>query len=391
MFNKTDDELTKMGAVITTREIQQEPELWEEAWQNYQATKATITEFLEKIENEFNEPVRVIFTGAGSSAYVGDTAAPYLTENGDRKRFRFEAIDTTKIVSTPKQYLEKDTPTLLVSFARSGNSPESVATVDIAEKYVRHLYQLTITCAPEGKLAQHAQSDENNLVLMQPARSNDKGFAMTGSFSCMLLTALLVFDVKHTDDQKESYVKAISKMGHEVIDRVDEIQKIVDTDFERIVYLGSGALGGLTRETQLKVLELTAGQKATVFDTSMGFRHGPKSFVNEKTLLFDFVSNEAYTRQYDVHILDEVAGDEIAPVVMGVGVKSDNNFAGANFTFANGNDQIPDGYMAFPDVMFGQTVALLSSIKVNNTPDTPSATGTVNRVVKGVTIHDFKG
>ena len=148
--------------------------------------------------------------------------------------FPFEAIDTTKIVSTPKQYLEKDTPTLLVSFARSGNSPESVATVDIAEKYVRHLYQLTITCAPEGKLAQHAQSDENNLVLMQPARSNDKGFAMTGSFSCMLLTALLVFDVKHTDDQKESYVKAISKMGHEVIDRVDEIQKIVDTDFEEL-------------------------------------------------------------------------------------------------------------------------------------------------------------
>jgi tagatose-6-phosphate ketose/aldose isomerase len=72
-------------------------------------------------------------------------------------------------------------------------------------------------------------------------------------------------------------------------------------------------------------------------------------------------------------------------------VKSDYNFAGANFTFANGNDQIPDGYMAFPDVMFGQTVALLSSIKVNNTPDTPSATGTVNRVVKGVTIHEFKG
>ena len=133
MFNKTDDELTKMGAVITTREIQQEPELWEEAWQNYQAAKTDITEFLTKIENEFNEPVRVIFTGAGSSAYVGDTAAPYLAENGDRKHFRFEAIDTTKIVSTPKQYLEKDTPTLLVSFARSGDSPESVATVDIAE------------------------------------------------------------------------------------------------------------------------------------------------------------------------------------------------------------------------------------------------------------------
>lgn len=391
MYNMTDDELTKIGAVITTREIQQEPELWQEAFDNYLAKKDEISSFLGKIESEYTEPVRVIFTGAGSSAYVGDTAAPYLTQNGDRKHYRFEAIDTTKIVSTPEQYLEKDTPTILVSFARSGNSPESVATVDIAEKYVKNLYQLTITCAPEGQLAIHAEHDDNNLVLMQPARSNDKGFAMTGSFSCMLLTTLLVFDANHTDDQKKSYVASISAMGRGVIDRVDEIQAVVDTDFDRIVYLGSGALGGLTREAQLKVLELTAGQKATVFDTSMGFRHGPKSFVNNKTLLFDFLSNNEYTRQYDVDILDEVAGDEIAPVIMGVGVTSSNNFAGSNFTFAEGNDSIPDGYMAFPDIMFAQTISLLSSIKVGNTPDTPSATGTVNRVVKGVTIHDFEG
>lgn len=391
MYKMTDNELTQMGAVITTREIQQEPELWLETFKIYQEKKQAIDAFLGKIESEFNEPVRVIFTGAGSSAYVGDTAMPYLTENGDRNHFRFEAIDTTKIVSTPKQYLEKDTPTILVSFARSGNSPESVATVDIAEKYVKHLYQITITCAPEGKLALHAQEDDKNLVLMQPARSNDKGFAMTGSFSCMLLTTLLVFDAQHSDEQKETYVNAISKMGHEVIDRVDDIQKLVDTDFERIVYLGSGALGGLTREAQLKVLELTAGQKVTVFDTSMGFRHGPKSFVNSKTLLFVFVSNNAYTRQYDVDILEEVAGDEIAPVVMGIGVQSAHNFTGSNFNFANGDDSIPDGYMAFPDVMFAQTISLLSSIKVKNTPDTPSATGTVNRVVKGVTIHDFEG
>jgi tagatose-6-phosphate ketose/aldose isomerase len=391
MYNMTDDELTKMGAVITTREIQQEPELWQEAFRNYQAKQDEIASFLGKIESEFSEPVRVIFTGAGSSAYVGDTAAPYLTENGDRSHYRFEAIDTTKIVSSPTQYLEKDTPTILVSFARSGNSPESVATVDIAEKYVKNLYQLTITCAPEGQLAIHAENDDNNLVLMQPARSNDKGFAMTGSFSCMLLTTLLVFDEKHTDEQKAAYVNAISALGHEIIDRSDEIQKIVDTDFDRIAYLGSGALGGLTREAQLKVLELTAGQKATVFDTSMGFRHGPKSFVNAKTMVFDFISNQPYTRQYDVDILEEVAGDKIAPVVMGVGVASDNDFTGANFTFAKGDDTIPDGYMAFPDVMFAQTISLMSSVKVNNTPDTPSATGTVNRVVKGVTIHDFKG
>lgn len=390
MYNKTDEELTKLGAVITTNEIKQEPELWQEAFENYIAKKSEIDSFIERITNEVTGRIRVVFTGAGSSAYVGDTAAPYLSENGDRKHFVFEAIDTTKIVSTPEQYLEADQPTILVSFARSGNSPESVATVDIAEKMVKKLWQLTITCAPEGELAQHAENDDNNLVLLQPALSNDKGFAMTGSFSCMLLTTLLVFDVKHTDEEKSQYVKQISSMGREVISRENEIQKLVDLDFDRLVYLGSGALGGLTREAQLKVLELTAGQKATVFDTSMGFRHGPKSFINGKTLLFDFISNNAYSRQYDIDILDEVAGDKIALSTMGVGVKSKQNFEKDNFVFEEGTDSIPDGYMAFPDIMFAQTLALLTSIKVKNTPDTPSATGTVNRVVKGVTIHDFE-
>ena len=264
MFKKTDEELTKLGANITTREIQQEPELWKEAFDNYSTKKDEITKFLDSVSKSTSEVVRVIFTGAGSSAYVGDTVAPYLTEHGDRSRFKFEAIDTTKIVSTPMQYLEKDTPTILVSFARSGNSPESVATVDIAEKVIKNLWQLTITCAPEGQLAKHAEGDANNLVLLQPARSNDKGFAMTGSFSCMMLTSLLVFDTA-MDSNKSEYVDSISKIGTEIIERESEIQAIVDTDFERIIYLGSGGLSGLTREAQLKILELTAGQKAAMF------------------------------------------------------------------------------------------------------------------------------
>lgn len=389
MFSKNDAELKKMGAIITTREIQQQPELWHEAWDNYQNSKTEISKFLDGIASQTKEAVRVVFVGAGSSAYVGDTLVPYLQANGNRHQFRFEAIDTTKIVSTPHDYLEADTPTLLVSFARSGNSPESVATVDLAEKLVKHLWQLTITCAPEGKLAKHAEDDANNLVLLQPARSNDKGFAMTGSFSCMMLTSLFVFGAKHTDHQKAIYVDQITKMGSEVIDREAEVKKVVDTDFERIIYLGSGGLTGLTREAQLKVLELTAGQKATMFDSSMGFRHGPKSFVNDKALVFDFISNDAYTRQYDVDILNEVQGDHIAPVVFGIGVPSKQNFDGQGFTFTNGNDQLPDGYMAFPDIMFAQTLALMTSVKVGNTPDTPSATGTVNRVAKGVTIHSL--
>ncbi len=387
MFSKTDVELKDLGAVITTREIQQQPQLWEETLSIYQNKKEEIEAFLDKIYQRFGK-VKVIFTGAGTSAYVGNTVMPYLRKHGDRNKYDFEAIDTTKIVSTPEDYLEEDTPTILVSFARSGNSPESVATVEIAKKIVKHLYQLAITCAPSGHLAKDLEGDDTGLILLMPARSLDQGFAMTGSFSCMALATLLVFDTLD-DEKKAQNVKAIAKMGESVIEREDQIQKLVDTDFDRITYIGSGALGGLAEEARLKILELTAGKVVALFDTSMGLRHGPKSFLDDKTIVFDFVSNNTYTRQYDLDILDEIKNDEIVPLVMGVGQEKENqNFDGKFFGFEN-KDLLPDAYLALPDIMFGQTVALLTSVKVGNTPDTPSPTGTVNRVVKGVTIHEF--
>jgi len=154
--------------------------------------------------------------------------------------------------------------------------------------------------------------------------------------------------------------------------------------------LGSGSLSGLTREAQLKVLELTAGALTTIFDSSMGFRHGPKSYVNSKTIVFDFMGNDKYTRQYDVDILEEIKADEICEKVVGVGTSDDNDFSGDNFFIKAGDKDLPEIYQALPDVVFAQTFALMNSIKVNNTPDTPSASGTVNRVVKGVTIHDYE-
>ena len=87
---------------------------------------------------------------------------------------------------------QKDFPTVLVSFARSGNSPESVVAVQLAEQIVTDLYQVTITCAKDGKLAKQAVGNEKNLLLLMPEKSNDQGFAMTGSYTCMALTALLV-------------------------------------------------------------------------------------------------------------------------------------------------------------------------------------------------------
>ncbi|KRL58692.1 SIS domain-containing protein [Latilactobacillus fuchuensis] len=389
MFDKNETALTEMGASITTREIKQQPELWQEALANFKNQEAEIKTFLDQIKPKTADKIRVIFTGAGTSAYVGDTIVPYLNQSGDASRYQFESIPTTDIVSAPYDFLKPEVTTILVSFARSGNSPESVATVEIAKQVVQDLYEMTITCAPDGKLAIAAKEDDRNLLLMMPALANDQGFAMTGSYSCMSLTAMLVFDTTDTA-KKAGFVDKIVAMGHEVIAREAEIQAVIDLDFDRIVYLGSGSLSGLTREAQLKVLELTAGKLTTMFDSSMGFRHGPKSFVNDKTLVFVFVNNQPYTRQYDVDILEEIHGDQIAAKTLAVGVPGELNFSGDRFDFENGCRHLPEGYLALADVMFAQTVSLLSSIKVGNTPDTPSPSGTVNRVVKGVTLHEYK-
>jgi tagatose-6-phosphate ketose/aldose isomerase len=388
MFTLSSEKLVPLGASVTTAEIKQQPELWGEAYALFTEKSREIEEFFLKLSMK-HARVRVIFTGAGTSAYVGETVTPYLKGKIDENKWEMLSIPTTDLVSNPYQFLKADFPTLLVSFARSGNSPESVAAVQLAEQIVTDLYQLTITCAKDGKLAQLAKGDENNLLLLMPEKSNDQGFAMTGSYTCMALTALLVFDPLSMEE-KGSIVKTIRQMGESVIRREEAIQEIIDCDFDRIIYLGSGSLEGLARESQLKILELTAGKVVTAYDSPLGFRHGPKSFVNEKSLVFVFVSNHPYTRKYDLDILKEMQQDNISSYICAISVDGEINYDGHTFSFGSEAGSIPDAYLALPFVMIGQTVSLLASIKVGNTPDTPSPTGTVNRVVKGVTIYEYQ-
>jgi tagatose-6-phosphate ketose/aldose isomerase len=388
MFNKSQEELSALGASITTSEIKRQPHLWEGCLGIYDESEAQIKAFLEKArELGGSRRTHIVFTGAGTSAYVGDTLTPYLRHRGDNADFVFQALPTTDIVSAPLDFLRPDDPTMLVSFARSGNSPESLAAVERASAVVKDLLYLNITCAPEGALAHRFTGDDSSLTLLIPD-ANDQGFAMTGSYSCMLLMALLIFDTA-PKSQKLAWIHQAAQMGRMVVEHEDRIFSWLSTDINRITYLGSGSLGAMAREAQLKILELTAGKIATSFDTSMGYRHGPKSFVDGKTLVIDFVSNDNYTRQYDLDILNEISSDSITQHIVAIQQDAEPLFAGTNFTFP-GDTLLPEAYAALPFMMVAQTLALNMSVLVGNTPDTPSPSGTVNRVVKGVVIHPFE-
>lgn len=361
----------------TYTEILNQADTWLEVYNLYEKRKNDIENFLKKVGKD----CKVIFTGAGTSEYVGNIALDYLKTHGE---FEFESVATTDLVSAPYLHFEKNQKTLLVSFARSGNSPESLAAVKLGKKLVDDFYNLPITCAKEGKLAQALKDDENSYVFLEPEITNDKGFAMTNSFSSMLLATLLIFDTK-TQNKKE-IVEKISKLGKEIYNNLEEIENLVNFDFNRVVYLGSGPLGKLTKEARLKILELTAGEVATIWESSMGFRHGPKSFVDENTLVISFVSSNPYTRLYDLDILDEIANDKIAKKIIGIS----NSKLERDYELIFEEDGLDDVYLCPAYIIIGQIIALVTSLRVGNTPDNPSRTHTVNRVVKGVTIHDYK-
>ena len=387
MLNYTKEELLELGAEITTREIYQQPDVWKEAFEAYQAKREEIAAFLQDIADR-HDYIKVILTGAGTSAYVGDTLVPYFREVYDERKWNFNSIATTDIVANPETYLKKDVATVLVSFARSGNSPESVATVDLAKALVDDLYQVTITCAADGKLALQAHGDERNLLLLQPAASNDAGFAMTSSFTSMMLTALLVFDPTEFAVKAERF-GVVSSLARKILDNAEDVKELVDLDFNRVIYLGAGPFFGLAHEAQLKILELTAGQVATMYESPVGFRHGPKSLINEDTVVLVFGTTTDYTRKYDLDLVREVAGDQIARRVV---LLSDQAFGLENVKeVALGcGGVLNDIYRVFPYIVYAQLFALLTSLKVENKPDTPSPTGTVNRVVQGVIIHDYQ-
>ena len=185
---------------------------------------------------------------------------------------------------------------------------------------------------------------------------------MTSSFTSMLLTALLVFDPSE-EEIKEKRVEELVHLSEQILEKDRAVKEVVDLDFERVIYLGAGPFFGLAHEAQLKILELTAGQVATMYESPVGFRHGPKSLINQDTVVLVFGTTTDYTRKYDLDLVREVAGDQIARRVV---LLSDQAFGLENVKeVALGcGGVLNDIYRVFPYIIYAQLFALLTSLKV---------------------------
>ncbi|PLR75224.1 SIS domain-containing protein [Bacillus sp. V3-13] len=381
-------EIDKTDSRFTAKEIDQQPKLWLETLQIIHKQKEEIHNFLN--EKVYTENARIIFTGAGSSAYIGDTLAPFIRRNIHNQ---VESIPTTDLVANPLNYFKKETTTVLISFARSGNSPESIGAYDLARQLIPKLYHIVITCNRDGNLAKKAKADENSLVIYMPEDSNDKGFAMTSSFSCMYMSALLLFNIEHLDEIKKK-IDGLVENARRILDtQYKEIQKIIDLNKKKVVYLGSSTLMGLAKEACLKHLELTAGSVTTLWESVLGFRHGPKSIVDNETVIIIYISNDPYTRKYELDLLRELqndGGDKHVVAVVSSELKEAEELCNQVITVpGEHNYYLDDSLIVLNYLIYGQIFALLNSIKHGISPDNPSPSGVVNRVVQGVQLYSF--
>jgi tagatose-6-phosphate ketose/aldose isomerase len=384
MTNKTvehlgipEPDLLASGAIWTAREIEQQPRMLEQTHALLSGLREQVEAFVAPVAGDAN--ARIILTGAGSSSYIGQCLAPLLDRN---LAARVDSVPTTDLVSAPYLYLDPAQPLLLVSFGRSGNSPESLAAVALAESLVKDVRHLVVTCNAEGAL--NTVPARRMMALLLPEETHDTSFAMTSSFSCMLYATLLALGDTQAMDAR------IGPIAHATARVIDEarlsLQELALHGFDRVVYLGSGLFQGLAREAALKLGELTNGSVATCFDSPLGFRHGPKTFITDRTLVMVFVSNDPLTRRYDHDLLDELRQDGCAARIIEVTARRRQQ-QGADTLFVPDMPEAADIDLLWPYVAIAQIYAFNASRALGLSPDNPNKQGTVNRVVQGVRIH----
>ena len=147
-------------------------------------------------------------------------------------------------------------------------------------------------------LWRHGTSGAPTQVIVLPDATHDAGFAMTSSFSTMLLTALALFDAPCDLPNR------MTTLANQLDDLLPKFAAGPRPD--RVVYVGAGPLAFAAREAALKVMELSAGQIPALWDSTLGFRHGPKAFVTDGTDITVFTSPNTPTSRYDADLAAEL-------------------------------------------------------------------------------------
>jgi tagatose-6-phosphate ketose/aldose isomerase len=389
LLDLPEQEKAERGLQHTPREIEQQPATWGQTYQRCLDRRGDLNDVLRRagIGRGSTSSPTVYLVGAGTSDYTGRALAPLL-----RRRWGCDAwpIPSTTMLTEFEEYHRPGREYFWISFSRSGDSPEGVALLERALDRHREIRHLVITCNEQGAMAQLcARHPDRALALVLDDAVNDRGLAMTSSFTNMLLAGQCVANEEDLTGFGD-IVSHLQKTGSQFLPAASEVATTITTlGCKRACFVGSGILRAVTDECALKVVELSAGQVTTLAETPLGLRHGPMSSVDGQTLFVAFLSSESRRRGYELDLLREIDHKKLGrvrAVVTARGLGDVSSLADYSLSLDCAAD-FPDHYRPVLDVMFGQLIGLFASMRCGLKPDQPSPSGTITRVVSPIKLY----
>ena len=187
LLNLSPAEKQSLGVVHTLPEILQQPQTWLRSYAKVFNLSTPIKSFLTNagIGAVDRDPPNVLLIGAGTSDYIGKSVAALLQNEW---RCDVQAVPSTDLLTNMEEHIIPGRDYLWISFSRSGDSSEGVAVLETALAAHPQIKHLIVTCNHAGRMARDFKR-ENVLSIVLDDAVNDRGLAMTSSFSNMVIVA----------------------------------------------------------------------------------------------------------------------------------------------------------------------------------------------------------
>ena len=379
LLNAPEQEQQRLGYFHTLREILQQTPSWIQTAEQVTALAPDLRSCVAGIRN-------LVLTGSGSSEYAGHCVRLGLQQ---QLGINTLAIGGGVLLTHSSKALPPGRPSLLVSIARSGDSPESVGALSLLMENQPELRHLVLTCNAKGKLATSFQNDSRVHVVALPDGTNDRSLVMTSSFTNLVIAAQFL-GFLDASSRYQSRVRKLSVIASELLAaHFGTLARTASLDFRRVVFLGSGSRFGAARESALKMLEMTAGRVSAMSETYLGLRHGPMSFVHSDTLVVCLLSSDPTSRAYEADLVRELDQKNLGMLKLVVGddipadLVRDHDVA----IDCPGLSEVGDDAAPVIDVVVGQLLGFFRCLREGLLPDSPSEGGVINRVVQSFTLH----
>ncbi|HYY72663.1 MAG TPA: SIS domain-containing protein [Candidatus Bathyarchaeia archaeon] len=379
LFGRSQEEQHRLGYFHTIREICQQPWTWLRTCDCMLASR-------DRLKNDLKGIHSLALTGSGSSEYAGECVR-FSLQNA--LGISTESISGGTLLMYGGKALPPGRPAVLVSLARSGDSPESSGVVELLLRTEPELRHVVVTCNEQGRLAKVWHETKNVRVITLPSETLDKSLVMTSSFTNLLLAVGFLGMLEKANEYRTRCEKLGRIAGDLLQSKFDALAKVAAADFRRAVFLGSGSRFAAAREAALKMLELTAGHVTTVCETFLGFRHGPMSYVHDDSLIVCFLSSDRTIRAYELDLLRELDRKRLGllKVIVGENIPDSAVRSGDEVIECRGLSELGDDDDLAIHVVVAQLLAFFRCMEEGLQPDSPSEEGIINRVVEKFPLH----